>query len=62
MIDPRRMRLRLAMAVSLIAICINIILISSGVADGLYADIDYSILDNNQQTVLAVIRSPGATN
>jgi len=56
------MRLRLAMAVSLIAICINIILISSGVADGLYADIDYSILDNNQQTVLAVIRSPGATN
>ncbi len=45
MIDPRRMRLRLAMAVSLIAIFINIILISSGVADGLYTDIDYSVLD-----------------
>lgn len=45
MIDSRRMRLRLAMAVSLIAIFANIILISSGVADGLYTDIDYFVLD-----------------
>jgi hypothetical protein len=45
MIDSRRMRLRLAMVVSLIAIFINIILISSGVTDGLYTDIDYSVLD-----------------
>lgn len=44
MIDSRRMRLRLAMAVSFIVIFINIILISSGVADGLHADIDYTVL------------------
>ena len=45
MIGPRRMRLRLAMAVSLLVIFINIILISSGVTDELYAEIDYSVLD-----------------
>ena len=43
MIDPRRMRLRLAMAVSLIVVFINIILISQGVTDELYADIDYIV-------------------
>ena len=45
MIDSRRMRLRLAMAVSLLVIFINIILISSGGTDELYAEIDYSVLD-----------------
>lgn len=62
MADPRRMRFRLAMAVSLIVIFINIIMISSGVADSLYVVNDYSVSIDRQQPVSVMISRLSATN